>query len=252
MGNGVSTNQVKIYQSCDFKGKALELPLGKFSLDMLQNKGYTLDKIGSLKVGPKTIVFLYENADLSGRLIKVENISDKRVEDIKCLADRSAEEWTNNIQSITIQRYMEPGEIPEDIITDETANIEADKLNKLDLKGVNQRKVIVKDLDKPLNITNIDGICVMKHVLNNKDKLTEKDMINITKKCTNILQVIPPDTTKESEYVISPEEEKKIENFNFNLDAGRSILNDNMLLVLLILGFILTYFYLSKRRSFYF
>lgn len=234
MGAGASKNQVKIYPSCDFNGKVIKLPLGKFSLDMLKQQGYPIQSIRSLKIGPKTVVILYENPDLSGSLIKFENISATRTKEVKCLGDDTAEEWTNNVQSLIIQQYNEPGAIPEEAVTGETLDIKADKVNKLDLEGVHQKKIVVRDLDKPLKIKNIDGICVMKHILNSKDKLSEKDMANITKRCENTLEVIPQ--------VSSPE--NVIESFGVNL------INDRMLLFLIILGFILTYIYLQKGRLF--
>jgi len=231
MGNSVNKNEVKIYQSCDFKGKSAKLPLGKFSLDMLKEQGYTIDNIQSLKIAPKTVVILYENSDLSGSIIKYENTSATRIKDVKCIGDGSIEEWKNNIKSLIIQKYNEPGSVP-DSVSDEMLDIAADQVNKLDLEGVNQKKIIIRDLDKPLKIRNIDGICVMKHILNNKDNLTEKEMINITKKCSSTLEVIPQ--------VSSPE--NTIESF------GVKLVNNTTLILVLIIGLVLTYMYMKKNR----
>lgn len=87
-----SSQTVLAFRDCDFKGPAVNLPIGRYTLADLQTLGLNNDDISSIKVSPGYRVTLYEHDNFQGA-------SASRATDLACFYDG----WNDRVSSIIVE-----------------------------------------------------------------------------------------------------------------------------------------------------
>ncbi|UII20913.1 beta/gamma crystallin family protein [Fulvivirga ligni] len=87
-GGGVAT----LYQDCDFKGYAVSLPVGDYTLGQLESLGLSNDDVSSLRVESGYKIVLYWNNNFSGSTLT-------RTSNDNCLGN---EGWNDEVSSVKV------------------------------------------------------------------------------------------------------------------------------------------------------
>jgi hypothetical protein len=90
-----SSDVVTLFSDCQFKGYAVALPVGSYTMSQLQEAGMVDDDLSSLRVQNGFQITAYEN-DLSGKSLVV-------TADDSCLADRG---FNDAISSVVVSRAV--------------------------------------------------------------------------------------------------------------------------------------------------
>jgi hypothetical protein len=90
----VSSDAVTLFSDCQFKGYAVGLPLGSYTMSQLQARGMVNDDISSIRVKSGFQVTTFERFDLTGRSAVIAADND-------CLVD---EGWNDTISSVVVSR----------------------------------------------------------------------------------------------------------------------------------------------------
>jgi hypothetical protein len=159
---------VNVYSGYNFKGNKLRLNIGKYNKEKLQS--FNLESILSLKIGPNTSVTLYEDNNLDGNYIIINNNSNKQKDILN-----TDQYKLGKINSIAVEDCKK-------------------KLQyvKLEDNEANKKNIMINDLNKPMDINHVDGLCVCGEMIkSDKYRLTVSDMNNIIKNCIYETKIAP-------------------------------------------------------------
>jgi predicted alpha-1,6-mannanase (GH76 family) len=86
----VSTDSVTLFGDCTFKGYAVGLPLGSYTMGQLQARGVVNDDISSIRVKSGFQIKIFENFDLTGRSLVITANDD-------CLVDNGFNDGASSV-----------------------------------------------------------------------------------------------------------------------------------------------------------
>lgn len=210
MGGTPSKGTALVYRKCGFSGGYNKLTLGSYDSQML--KSQKVKKIESAKLGPMTIVEVYEKPFFDGVGIRVSNSSETKVIEFACVDN--IEGWKGDVKSIKVLPYdpasnmgdvvelLQPAKLPSEL------EVEGKKLRERE--GNEHIMPITGVQDK------ISGKCVYNELSKRKnDYLTKAEMDNLVENCyigpikipIAKPDIIPPVVEVEDELVVLAEKQ---------------------------------------------
>lgn len=112
MGNTPSTHQIILYSSPDFSGERLHLQLGDYKNLRLQILDFDPRSLGSLKVGPRTVLELFKRDRFKGEKWVIKNETQDEIKDLSSMGK------VGPVMSIRVQSIGEYVPTPPDLSPD--------------------------------------------------------------------------------------------------------------------------------------
>lgn len=220
MGSSISlpSGNVDVYNKCGYTGSTIRLPVSNYTTYKLNTFGLNTTGIQSLTIGPNTVVELYTGDNFSGKMIRAINDQAHGTKGVSCLQHTNLGSADNVGNLVTVgslkimdfQTWKKNYKPPQVVSSEGTSTLKGSNVmidsnsgnqlldikhgadGSMNLEGVNNKKIVIKDLKTPLKISNVNGLCVIKEMVNNnKENLTIRDIHTIAEKCVNSVEVNP-------------------------------------------------------------